>query len=147
MVFANAQTTAFFEDEDKMALEHDAVIALEGEGIDAVTDLAEFDKESFKMIAENLRNPGGRTPNPDPGAAAGATIPRPPFPFGAKSRLRLIAASEILRHCATVGRDPTPSNMRCDPVIKNFAEQWKALEDRKDDEVEVPKITKGLKVM
>ena len=147
MVFTVAQTTAFFEDADKMALAHDTFEALADEGITTVRDLQEFNKEMLKMVADNLRNPGGRIPNPDPNAPPGATIPRPPFPFGAKSRLRLIAASEILRYYVTIGRDPTPSNMRYDPVIKNFSEQWKALEERKDDDVDVPKITKGLKVM
>lgn len=147
MVFTAAQTTYFFEDADSMALPHDSYVAAQNEGITAVDDLKEFDAESLKMVAESLRNPGGRIPNPDPQAAAGSTIPRPPYAFGAKSRLRLTAASEILRCHITAGRDPTPGNVRCDPVIRNFSEQWKALEDRKDDEIDVPKITKNLIVV
>ena len=147
MVFTAAQTTSFFEDADQMALEQNTHIELSNQGIDNVDDLKEFDKESLKMVADSLSNPGGRVPNPDPAAPAGSTIPRPPFVFGAKSRLRLIAACDTVRCYDTVGRDLTPGNMRHDPIIKNFAQQCKALQERKDEEIEVPKITKGLKVM
>lgn len=147
MVFTGAQTTSFFEDADQMALEPATHIELGNQGINSVDDLKEFDKESLKMVADSLSNPGGRIPNPDPAAPPGSTIPRPPYVFGAKSRLRLIAACDIVRYYDTVGRDLTPANMRYDPIIKNFAQQYKALEERKEDEIEVPKITKGLKVM
>jgi hypothetical protein len=33
-----------------------------------------------------------------------------------------------------ISREPSASNMRWDPVIKNFGQQWKALKDRKDGE-------------
>ena len=103
MVFAAAQTTHLFEHANSMALQHDAYVAVQNEGVVAVADLQEFDAESSKMVAESLRNPGGRIPNPDPQAAAGSAIQMPPCAFRAKSRLRLTAASEILRHCVTVG--------------------------------------------
>jgi len=38
--------------------------------------------------------------------------------------------------------------MQWDPVIKNFEQHWKALQDRKKEDVaEVPKITKSLGIM
>ena len=37
--------------------------------------------------------------------------------------------------------------MRCDQVIRNFSEQWKALKDRKEDEMDVQKTTKNLNVV
>ena len=79
MVFTGAQTTSFFEDADQMALEHATHMELGNQGIDNVDDLKEFDKESLKMVADSLSNPGGRIPNPDPAAPPGSTIPRPPF--------------------------------------------------------------------
>ena len=38
----------------------------------------------------------GRVPNPNPGAAAGETIPMPAFVFGAKSQKRLGIACEFV---------------------------------------------------
>ena len=67
------------------------------EGIISVNDLADFDKDSIKQVAENLRYPCGYVADPDPNANPGATIPTPPFIFGAKSQLRLNAATELVR--------------------------------------------------
>eukprot|EP00957_Ditylum_brightwellii_P010363 783635-Ditylum_brightwellii.AAC.1 len=55
------------------------------DGISKVEDLAAFDMEMLKQVADNLRRLGGRIPNLDPGAATGATISQAPFVFGAKS--------------------------------------------------------------
>jgi len=145
-VLTAAQTTAFFEDADQMALPHDTRLKLQEEGIMLVSDLAEFDEDTFKQIATNLKKPGDRIPNPDPGA--GGTIPRPPYTFGAKSQKRLLAASEIVRFYKTIGRELTTGAIRWNPVVQNFAEQWKALKERrKDEEPEVPKISKTLSVI
>jgi hypothetical protein len=86
MVFTGAQMTAFFESPDQMGIPHMMVIQLQQEGIAIINDLANFDKDSLQQLANNLHHPGGRVPNPNPGAAPGATIPTPPFVFGAKSQ-------------------------------------------------------------
>ena len=131
-----------------MGITNVTVIQLQEEGIAAVEDLVEFDKETIEQIAANLRRPAGRVPDPNPGAAAGATIPTPPFVFGAKSQQRLIQATKLIRYYDTVGRTTTAANLQWTPVMKNFAEQWKALEDLKSgDEPEVPKITKALPII
>ena len=118
------------------------------EGIEHVHDLSDFDKDTITQVADNLRRPGGRIPNPDPNAAPGSTIAQPPFVFSAKSQKRLLSACDLVRFYAMIGRDLSAGNMRWDPVIKNFAEQWKALQDRKKGEdPEVPKITKTLSVI
>jgi hypothetical protein len=62
--------------------------------------------------------------------------------------MRLLAACDLVRYYGTVGREITAANVRWDPVIKNFAEQWRALTDRKKaDDPEVPKISKTLSVI
>ena len=86
MVLTAAQTTAFFEQPAQMGIPHATVVQLQVEGIAVVADLADFDKESLQQLADNLRKPAGRIPDPNPGAAPGATIPTPPFIFGAKSQ-------------------------------------------------------------
>ena len=79
-----------------MSIPHATVVQLQQEGITAVSDLADFDQSSLQQLADNLRRPGGRVPNPDPGADAGATIPTPPFVFGAKSQKRLLVACDLV---------------------------------------------------
>ena len=111
MVLTPAQTTSFFENADQMGVQHATVVQLALEGIQTVDDLADFDKEALQQLADNLRHPGGRVPDPDPEAAAGSTIPTPAFVFGAKSQKRLGIACELVRYYNTVGRNLTAANM------------------------------------
>ena len=148
MVLTAAQTAAFFEDAAQMGIPHVTVLQLQLEGISTVDDLADFDKDSLQQLADNLRRPGGRVPDPNPNAAPGATIPTPPFVFGAKSQKRLLVACNLVRYYDTVGRPLSAANLQWNTVMKNFEIQWKALKDRKDaEEPDVPKISKALPVI
>ena len=148
MVLTAAQVNAFFTHQDQMAIPVATVNQLAEEGIETIQDLAEFNKDTFAQVLENLRKPGGRIPNPDPNAPQGSTIPQPPFTFGAKSHRRILAACDLIRYYDTIGRDITPQNVRWNPIIKNFEEQWKALTDRRvNDDPEVPKISKSLPII
>jgi hypothetical protein len=143
-----AQTTAFFEAPAQMGIPHATVIQLQDEGIATVDDLADFNKDTIEPIAANLRRPAGRVPDPNAAAAVGATIPTPPFVFGAKSQMRLINSTNLLRYYDSVGRNTTAGNLQWTPVMKNFSGQWKVLQDKKGgDEPEVPKITKALPII
>jgi hypothetical protein len=152
MVLTAAQTTAFFENDDQMAIPHGTVVQLAQEGIDTVDDLLDFDKDSLKQVADNLRRPGGRIPDPlagqPNGPPVGATLPTPPFVFGAKSQKRLLVACDLVRFYVTVGRPLTAGNLQWNPVMRNFGEQWKALKDKKEEnDPDVPKITKELPII
>lgn len=148
MVLTAAQITAFFTDADQMGIPQRTVNQLVNEGIESPDDLVDFDKDTMSMVAENLRRPGGREPNPDPGAAPGSTIPTQPYVFSAKSQQRMLAAANIVRYYQDTGRALTAANIRWNPVLRNFKEQYKALEERKEeDDPEVPKITKSLPVL
>jgi len=148
MVLTAAQITAFFTDADQMGIPQRTVDQLEQEGIESPDDLVDFDKDTLAMVAENLRRPGGREPNPDPNAAAGATIPTQPYVFSAKSQQRMLAVANIVRYYRDTGRLLTVGNIRYDPVVRNFQQQYKALEERrKEDNPEVPRITKSLPVL
>ena len=81
MVITAAQTTAFFSELGQMALYAATRIVIAQEGLEDPADIVEFDERSLKQITDNLRRPGGRVPDPDPNAAAGATIPTPAFVF------------------------------------------------------------------
>ena len=148
MVLTTAQMTTFFEHVDQMGIPHTTVMQLCAKGIEAVMDLADFDKDSLQQLADNLRHPGGCVLDPNPGAPAGATIPTPPFVFGAKSQRRIAVACDLVRFYATVGCDLTAANLQLTIVMKNFEIQLKALKERKaDDSPDVPKISKVLLVI
>ena len=120
MVITSAQTTAFLSKPGQMALPAATRIVIAQEGLEDLADLIEFDERSLRQITDNLRRPGGRVPDPDPNASAGATIPTPAFVFGTKSQLCLKAACDISRYYETTGRDLNSGNMRWNPVIKTF---------------------------
>jgi hypothetical protein len=148
MVLTAAQITAFFTDADQMGLPNPTMVKLQEEGINEPSNLADFDEETLKKAATNLRNPGDRIPNPDENATAGSTIPRPPYVFGAQSQKRLMEAGELIRFYETIGRTLTAANIKFDPIIKDFTKQWKALTSRKDDDSpDVPIISKALPVI
>lgn len=148
MVLTANQTTSFFEDADQMGIPHDTRVQMQNEGITGVEDLADFDKDTLQQLADNLRKPGGRVPDPNPGAPAGATIPTPAFVFGAKSQKRLAVACDMVRYHNMVGRAISSSNMKWQHVLRNFEIQWKSLKQRKeDDPPEVPKISRTLPII
>ena len=131
-----------------MALPHATVLQLANEGINTMDDLIDFDKTTLKLMADNMKNPGSRIPNPDPNAAPGTTIPHPPFTFGAKSEKCLLTACKLVCFYQRIGRSLTAANIQWSPIIVNFIEQWKALKDRKENgPLETPKILKALPTM
>ena len=103
MVLTANQTQAFFTEADQMGIPQLTVIQMQTEGITTVDDLKDFVKDSLHQMADNLRRPGGRVPDPNPNAEDGATIPTPPFTFGAKSQKRLTVACDLVRYYITVG--------------------------------------------
>ena len=132
MVLTAAQTTAFFENPDQLGIPHKTMVQIQQEGIQTVADLADFENQELQQLADNLRKPGGRIPDPNPNAAPGATIPTPAFTYGAKSQKRLTVACDLVWN----------------QIMSNFEIQWKALKDRKDeDDPDVPKITKALPII
>ena len=131
-----------------MGIPHTTVMQLHAKGIEAVTDLVDFDKDSLQQLADNLRRPGGCVLDPNSGAPAGATIPTPPFVFGAKSQKQIAITCDLVRFYAMVGHDLTAANLQWNTVMKNFEIQWKVLKERKgDDSPDVPKISKALPVI
>jgi hypothetical protein len=153
MPITAAQTAAFFTGQDQMGIPAATVARMAMEGLVTVSDLADFDKDSLHQMADNLRRPGGRVPDPNAPAPANAgdpvpTIPTPPFVFGAKSQKRILVATDLVRYYDATGRALTEANMQWNPVMKNFELQCKALKDKKDkDPPEVPKISKALPVI
>ena len=149
MAFNPAERAAFYINADQMGLAAATVTALAAEGIDNPADLIEFEEEGMRQVAENLRRPPGRIQDPNPPAAnPNATIPTPPFAFGAKSQGRLLVMSDLMRFYQAIGRPITPANVLWVHIGENFKEQWKAIKDsKKDTQPEVPLISKGLPIL
>ena len=148
MALPAIQTTAFFKHADQMRIPHVTMVQLQAEGITLVSDLAGFNKDSLQQLADNLRHPGGRVPDPNPAAQPGSTIPTPPFVFGAKSQRRIAVACDWVNYYRTVGHDLTGANLQWNTVMKNFDVQWTALKEKKgEDSPETPKISKALPVI
>ena len=134
MVLTAAQHTAFFEDAAQLGIPHATIVQMRNEGIDNENDLADFDEDSIKQMAESLCRP-----------ASGVG----PFAFGAKSHKRILVTCNLIHYYQTMGCTPTVPNLQWTHVMKNFEIQWKALKDHKKDDAEpdVPKITKSLPIM
>ena len=148
MALPAAQTTAFFRDGDQMGIPQATVDQLQIEVITTISDMADFEKETLQQMANNPRKPGGRVPDPNPAAAAGATIPTPPFVFGSNSQHHLTVACELVCYYNTIGRDLSTGNMLWSNVMKNFEIQSKALKECKEaDDPDILKISKSLPIM
>jgi hypothetical protein len=78
-----AQTTVFFEDVALMGISNATGVQLQAEGIASVDNLVDFDKDTIKQVTANLQRSAGWVTDPNPAAVAGATVPTPPFIFGA----------------------------------------------------------------
>jgi hypothetical protein len=96
MVLTAAQTAAFFQEEAQMGIPNPTVVQMQAEGITNAQDLADSDKESLQQLADSLRRPGGRVPDPNPNFAPGTAILTPTFVFGAKSQKRLLVATDLI---------------------------------------------------
>ena len=142
---ANART-AFFTEAAQMGLTDATRAQIATEGIVVVDDLQDFDKETFRQLADNLRRPGGRVLHPDAAQAAlGVTIPTPPFVFGAGSQKRLTVMANLVRYYFSVAVATSATNMVWTTIGRNFEQQWEAIIEKKAATMPaVPKISKSL---
>lgn len=150
MVWTNAQTTSFFTDATQMALPPRSYAQLATEGITVVDDLAEFNDEDFKQMVYNLAHPPATVVPADPAAVPPVlahTIPTDPYILGAKSLRRLKIAAKAIRYYQSVQRATDSSNMHYVRVLSKFELQWEAIIAKgKEDEPDVPKVTKNLAI-
>ena len=144
------QNTFFFTNIKQMEVTKEMLTQLGLEGIKKVEDLAEFSKDNWKQVAENLKRPGGQMKNSDKvhGNDNPSMIPQTLYPFGVRSQKRLQEASELTRYYITVGRRLTVANTTYATVIRSFTNQWAGLKNcKRQAQPVVPKITTELPIM
>ena len=141
MVWTTDQKERFYKNASQMSITSDrTIVQLVIDDFDDPDDLVDFDEESLKQLVEMYHNPGGTKTDPDD---EDSTIPMRPYQLGAKSLRRLIGACELMKYYRSVGRTMTSKNVKYEPMIKFFAEQYKVLKDRKkEDDPDTPKITR-----
>eukprot|EP00957_Ditylum_brightwellii_P170414 12971998-Ditylum_brightwellii.AAC.1 len=133
-----------------MEVSKETLVQLGKEGIKEVEDLAEFSKDNWKQVAENLKRPGGQIKNPDKKQDNNnpPTIPQTLYLFGVRMQKRLLKASELTRYYKLVGCRLTVPNTVYETAMRSFTNQWAGLKDCKcQTQPMIPKITLKLPVM
>ena len=152
MVLTRDQNTAFFTEDEQMALDAATLPGLALEGIALVEDLQDFTEDDFTQVATNLRRPAGTMVNPHaanpPTLAAPARIPQTPYVFGAKSMKRLKIAAIAVTYYGSIDREITPNSMHYQRTLIDFYEQWENLIKKGEEETpSTPCITRSLPII
>lgn len=142
MVLTNAQVTSFFTAPDQMGLDARTRVHLQSEGIINVEDLAEFsDDDNWKQVLENCRKP------PKVLDANGVLVEQEAFHIGAKSLHRLKVAAIAVEYYLATDRPLTAAGLQWETPLKNFETQWKAILHLKDQDPELPKLSKTVGIV
>ena len=80
-------------------------------------------------------------------ADEGITIPKPGLKLGIKSQQQMLMPSELMKFYVTKNRDLSIDNVRWNPIIINFKNQWKSLEKKAKVTADYPKVTKKFSMM
>eukprot|EP00957_Ditylum_brightwellii_P066010 5006098-Ditylum_brightwellii.AAC.1 len=90
------QTNTFFTSLKQMEVTKETLVQLGKEEIKKVKDLAEFSKEIWKQVVENLKRPKGQMKNPDREIdQSHAAVPQTLYLLRARTEKRLLEASEL----------------------------------------------------
>ena len=93
--------------------------------------MVDFDTDTIQQVADSLWRPWGTIPEPTPNAVPEATIPTPPFVFGAKSHKLVLVQCEIVIYYETTGQGITTASVLWKKLIKDVVAQWKVLKELK----------------
>ena len=96
-------TTRFFW-ENNMGLQVATRDAINADGIDRPKDLFDYSKDDLESVFETPRKPLVTV-------VLGAIVPVAPHALSAKSKKRIVMASDATRYYAQIGREITTSNM------------------------------------
>lgn len=144
----DANIKLFFTGDEYIGLSERTFEQLKQEGITQPSDLVDFDASTIDQIVSTMRKPPKvwqlkNANKPDDGKEL---VEQEPFPFPAKAQMRLKVALTLVKYYETCGYRLTTENMKWS-VMRNFDEQWKGLEERKDTKPKVPVLSKGMTVV
>jgi hypothetical protein len=143
VLFNPANLTLFFEGADAMALSNCTHLRLAIERIFVPNNFNNFDDNGLDAIFTNLVKPPKVAAIWLADCNAGLLLEIMAFEVSAKSKMRLKGAMKIAKFYENIDRPLDPDNMTW-VVIKHFLEQWKALMERKKEDIGLPpKLTKS----
>eukprot|EP00957_Ditylum_brightwellii_P032613 2471806-Ditylum_brightwellii.AAC.1 len=133
-----------------MEVSKETLVQLGKEGIKELEDLAEFSKDIWKQVAENLKRLGGQMKNPDKEKDNNnpLVVPLTPYLFGATTQKRLLEVSELTEYYEMVGHHLTVLNTVYKNIIRSFTNQWTGLKNcKRQIQPMVLKITGELPIL
>jgi hypothetical protein len=137
ILFNPSALTLFFEGADAMVLSNRTRLRLAIEGLLVFKDFNDFDNNGLDAIFTNLAKPPKIEATCLKDQHAGRLLEIMAFEVSAKSKMRLKGAMKIAKFYEDINRTLDPDNMTWF-VIKRFLEQWKALMERKKEDVGLP---------
>ena len=119
---------------------------IQAEGLNTVSDFADFDKEDIETLCSSVRKPGGVIPNPNAGVAGQpATIPNPGHSIPAICEKRLILAAFTARIYKSIGRPINQTTLNRGR-LKQF-EAHRLLIEEHDDPEKLPVVSKTMGIV
>ena len=120
--------------------------AIQSEGLNVITDFAEFDKEDIETLCASVRKPGGSIANPNAGIAGQpAVIPNPGHAIPAICEKRLILAAFTAKIYRSIGRVINQNSMNRER-LKQF-EAHRLLIEEHDDPEKLPVVSKTMGIV
>jgi hypothetical protein len=146
ILFNPANLMLFFEGADAMAISNHTRLCLAIKGILVPNNFNDFDNDGLDAIFTNLAKPPKVAAIWPADCNAGLLLEIMAFEVSAKSKMRLKGAMKIAKFYENINQPLDPDNMTW-VVMKGFLEQWKALMERKKEDMGLPpKLTKSSSV-
>ena len=117
-------------------------VAIQGEGLQDLTDLLEFDDGSIKSLCSSVRKPGGQIDDPN---NVGQRISNPGFNIPAICEKRLQLACYAAKSYALIGRQISQDALSRDR-LKMFEQHKKLISEHKDPE-KMPSVDKSFGII
>ena len=125
-VVSNIKAANFWQHKDQIGLTAEAWKAIKKEGIAEFEELATLSEKNLAKMFTALR--------------------KEKIGIGAVTEGKIMHAAQLAKFYERTGRTPMLEHITM-TVVKDFTRQWEALEARREETVEVPKLTKELGVL
>ena len=143
MSFTNQQLTSFWENTTQMNLSDVQRDRLAQEGLNLVTDFADFNEETLNDAFKNMKFSQAGDPNAVP-----PVLPVVGMPLGAQQKYRIHTARIAFKYLTDTSRPVTGQTMNYSTVLKDFRTEWDSivkLEEQNNNDL--PTISRELQIM